>query len=595
MLRLIRELKIPPRLLALATLLSAAIALFEGMGMGLLYTVLVFVEKGADASSERSQEPLRTVARLFSYLGTEITLFGLLVIVFLLILIRQGLFFAMQRLSVALSSSIVRRLQKELIAALLEAEIPFHLAHSRGAVISAATGSAGRAGTAATRILTAFPTVLLLVAYISVMLLISPLIGFVLAGLLGVMVLAYRRNSKSGAKIGERLNQASRAFNVQLNEMIHGIRLIKLRAMESSMRHRLNVIVNEVARITVEQTRMTAIATATTQPMLLLAALFSIYVAVDFGGMELASLGMAAFLIMRIAPGLTTVNALWHALAGDLKGYEYYRTILRAAQRDVHKTQGTRVFEGIRDRLRFNRVSFSYRDAEAPVLNDLNFEIGRGETVALVGLSGAGKSTTVDLIPRFLDPTSGQVTIDGVPLVEFSLSSLRRRIAVVHQNPPIFDDSIRNNLTFGRDIEVDEERLRAVLKSSACWEFVSGMPEGLETMIGEAGVRLSGGQRQRLALARAIYERPDILILDEPTSALDSISENVIQKTLRELHGSVTIIIIAHRLSTVRSADRILVLDKGRIVDAGMHDDLKHREGVYKELFLFQTRAVTEA
>jgi len=250
---------------------------------------------------------------------------------------------------------------------------------------------------------------------------------------------------------------------------------------------------------------------------------------------------------------------------------------------------GSTEFAGLKDRISLDSVSFSYGDrAESElVLKDVSLDIERGSMTAFVGSSGAGKSTLVDLIPRLRDATSGSVTFDGTPVTEFELRSLRRKIGFMTQDALMFADTIRANLLFGLERDVTEAEIDEALDAAYCG-FARELPEGIETDIGDRGVRLSGGQRQRLALARVLLEDPDILILDEPTSALDSESEQFIQKALLRLHGIKTVIVIAHRLSTVQHADQVLVLESGVIVERGTHDQLLDLGGSYKRLFELQ-------
>ena len=253
-------------------------------------------------------------------------------------------------------------------------------------------------------------------------------------------------------------------------------------------------------------------------------------------------------------------------------------------------SSGKRPFLELREHIRFCNVSFSYQEEGSTIqaLKGVSFEITRGEMTALVGPSGAGKSTTVDLITRFYDPSEGEVCFDGVASREFDLRSLRERIAFVTQEPTMFHDTIRTNICFGLETEISNEKIYDCLSRSHSLEFIESLPDGLDTIVGERGLRLSGGQRQRLALARALIQDPEILILDEPTSALDSVSEAEIHTSLNELRGKVTVIVIAHRLATIRSADLILVLNEGKLVAKGTHATLQNEVGTYQQLVEMQ-------
>jgi len=242
----------------------------------------------------------------------------------------------------------------------------------------------------------------------------------------------------------------------------------------------------------------------------------------------------------------------------------------------------------------FDDVTFHYDSQAVPALDDINLTIRAGEMVALVGSSGSGKTTMVNLIPRFYEPTAGRILIDGVDIQSYSLRSLRSQMGMVSQDVVLFDDSIRNNIAFGREDATDEDIIQAARLAYA-HDFVERLPQGYETVVGEKGVKLSGGERQRLAIARAILRDPPLLILDEATSALDTESERVVQLALANLMENRTTIVIAHRLSTIQRADRIMVLARGSIVEVGTHDELLRRGGQYQRLHAMQFQDVPDA
>lgn len=248
---------------------------------------------------------------------------------------------------------------------------------------------------------------------------------------------------------------------------------------------------------------------------------------------------------------------------------------------------GAVALQGVRGEIVFDHVNFSYSSGEGPVLSDLDVRIEAGEIVALVGPSGAGKTTIVNLVPRFYEPQSGRITLDGVDLSTVRLPDLRAAIAIVPQEAQLFRGSITDNIRYGR-LEATDEEVRAAAREANAEEFILGFPEGYATEVGERGTRLSGGQRQRIAIARAILRDPRILILDEATSALDSHSEALIEQALDRLLPGRTTLIIAHRLSTIRRAHTILYIEAGRVVEMGSHESLLSRGGAYARLHATQ-------
>lgn len=230
----------------------------------------------------------------------------------------------------------------------------------------------------------------------------------------------------------------------------------------------------------------------------------------------------------------------------------------------------------------FKKVSFSYNPTET-VIRNIDLKIRKGESIALVGPSGAGKSTIADLLLRFYDPTSGHIEIDGIDLRRISIKNLRKRIGLVTQEPFLFNDTIGNNITYGED-EIAKERIRLCAQMANIDQFIEGLPDGYETIVGERGITLSGGERQRIAIARALYSDPDMLIFDEATSHLDQISEKKVQDAIHKVLLCRTALVIAHRLSTVKDCTKIVVIDQGIIVEEGTHEKLMERDGLYRRL-----------
>jgi subfamily B ATP-binding cassette protein MsbA len=249
---------------------------------------------------------------------------------------------------------------------------------------------------------------------------------------------------------------------------------------------------------------------------------------------------------------------------------------------------GTRALESVRGAIEYREVGFRYDGAAAPALRNVSFTVAPGQSVALVGASGSGKTTCVSLLPRFYRAQEGAILLDGVDINELRLANLRDQIALVGQEALLFDDSLRHNIAYGARAPIDEARLLEAARAAYVLEFSERLPEGLDSRVGERGNRLSGGQRQRVAIARALYKNAPILILDEATSALDTESERYVQAAMQKLMRGRTTLIIAHRLSTVEQADRIIVLAHGVIVESGTHTELLARAGVYAGLYRSQ-------
>ncbi|WP_435172077.1 ABC transporter ATP-binding protein [Actinacidiphila sp. bgisy145] len=297
-----------------------------------------------------------------------------------------------------------------------------------------------------------------------------------------------------------------------------------------------------------------------------------------------------------VTPGtVVMLSAYFSSLTGSVttlltlapqigKGLESVRSIGEVLQApDLEQNDGKAEVAGVLGRFEFRDVTFTYPDSDRPSLDRFDLEVRPGETIALVGGSGAGKSTVLNLVIGFLRPTGGRILLDGVDMEALDLRDYRSFLSVVPQESILFEGSVRDNVTYGM-ADVPDERVRAALRDANATEFIDRMPQGLDTVVGERGARLSGGQKQRLAIARALIRDPRVLVLDEATSALDSRSEALVQQALGRLVKGRTVFVVAHRLSTIRNADRIVVMDEGRIVEIGSHAELLRRGGAYAGL-----------
>ena len=286
--------------------------------------------------------------------------------------------------------------------------------------------------------------------------------------------------------------------------------------------------------------------------------------------------------LFRMMSPVQMIISSTSTIIGDYDAYRKYRNFIsNSAQHQ--EISGRKIIRKFKHSIEFRNVAFSYENSDVSVLNDISFNIKEGSMVAIVGSSGAGKTTIASLIAKFYRPTSGQILIDNENINELDLNSWRQRIGLVTQNISLFNDTVYNNLIFGLEKINDQTVQEAIIRSESK-EFIDAMPLGLNTIIGDQGVKLSGGQRQRLSIARTLLKNPDLIILDEATSQLDSITETAIQKTITRLHGECTILVIAHRLATVQAADNIFVVENGEVKQSGTHQELMSKEGAYKRL-----------
>jgi subfamily B ATP-binding cassette protein MsbA len=373
-----------------------------------------------------------------------------------------------------------------------------------------------------------------------------------------------------------------------IEESISAHKVVKLFGGQPYERGRFNDQANWVRRYTMKQAMAAAINVPVVQMIAAIALSIIVYIAtVQSRSDETTVGGFLSFItamLMLTAPikRLTGVNEfLQRGLAASESVFELLDTPgeTDTGAVNIGRTKG---------KITFDHVSLSYQGDDRLALRDINLEIPAGQAVALVGASGSGKSTMANLVPRFYQPTSGHITLDGHDLADMTLASLRANIALVSQEVVLFNDTVAANIAYGQMREVPEDEIIAAAKAAHAMEFIQEMPEGLSTLVGERGVKLSGGQRQRIAIARAILKNAPILILDEATSALDSESERHVQAALETLMLGRTSLVIAHRLSTIEKADRIVVLQKGEIIEIGTHHELLAKNGLYAQLHRIQ-------
>ena len=417
-----------------------------------------------------------------------------------------------------------------------------------------------------------------------------------LAFLLAVPVFAWLipQSNRRVRRLSHRAMEALARTTRDVQEVLRGYRVVKVFQAEARERQRFAATAAEHRRAQLRTQRATALVSALT--MLLVGAAWAgiVYLATVPGVLETITVGsfvsfmFAMLMLLAPARGLVQVNArLQQSIAAG-------QQVFQLLDMPVEEDRGAVAKRDLREGIEFDRVRLRYRDAAGDALNGVSLTVRRGETVALVGRSGSGKTSLANLLPRFYAPTGGEIRLDGVPLAELRLADLRGLISYVGQEPVLFNDTVRNNITYGVE-PGDDRSLQHALRRAHVDEFTARLPQGLETVVGEGGVQLSGGQRQRLALARVLFKHAPILILDEATSALDSESERYVQEALRELQGETTMLVIAHRLSTVERADRIVVLEDGRVVEEGAHAALLAAGGAYAALYRRQFRQAPAA
>lgn len=526
-------------------------------------------------------------------IGSVAQLNELAVAIFAVFVLQAGFNYMRVYYLASVGESVVADLRSALFGHLIDLPVRFFETHKTGEITSRLTSDiATLRGVVSGSLAQLINQIIILLGSAIFLFVLNMRLTLVMLAIVPPVILA-------GAYFGRKLKNLSTDFqdkvaeaNANAEEAISGVRVVKSFTAEEPERRRYSNLVTDSYHVAIKRAKVRAIFI----PSVILAMFTGISVVLWYGGRlvltgELLAGDLIAFLMLTIfvAGSISTFVGL----------YSYFQEALGASKRifdlldegsDLPVSEHPVVLDSVRGNVRIENLSFHYGDrGEQYVLRNISLDANPGEVTALVGPSGAGKTTLVTLLPRFYDPLAGRILLDGTDLRDLDVFSLRRVIGIVPQETQLFSGTIADNIRYG-DPDANDSDVTDAATAANAHDFITAFPEGYDTIVGERGVKLSGGQRQRVAIARAILKNPRILILDEATSALDNESEALVQDALERLMTGRTTFVIAHRLSTVRNADRIVVLDEGEIVQVGNHDALLRQGGLYRELYERQFR-----
>jgi subfamily B ATP-binding cassette protein MsbA len=566
------------RYIALTFGFSLVAAVFEGFSIGMLVPFL--------QSFSETAEPFRTgVGWVDTHLlGVDASRIGRMYRVCGLILIATwiravaGYFSSVYM--VTSRARIIQDIRERAVNQLTRVSMAYYATARGGEIMNSVTNEAGRTSAALTVSFTYVMKGMMLVMYAALMIWISWQLSLIALTVFLLLSIGLTHLMKSIKSRGEEITRANAAFYSAIKEFLEGVRTVIAYNMQDPERQNLHRAARRSADAAIETTKRSRLIQPISQAVVSSVLVVLVLVAVQYfvmpGIINIAFLLTFLFALFRVMPIVHQLNNERGTWAENRAGLTNVATLLRNDDKP-YLPEGIRTANPLQSAIQFENVWFAYETGK-PVLRDINLSIEQGKTTAFVGASGAGKSTLVDLIPRFHDPTEGRILYDGTDLRDFRKKPLRDQIAIVSQSTHIFNDTASANIAYGTEGVTEREVRRAAEMANAA-DFIEELSEGFDTVLGERGVRLSGGQRQRIAIARALLQDPDILILDEATSDLDSISERLVQESLERLMEGRTVIAIAHRLSTIENADWVVVLEEGEIVEQGPYDELLSRRG----------------
>jgi ATP-binding cassette, subfamily B, bacterial MsbA len=576
---ILREFKYFWRVAAIAFVFMFLTAVFEGVGIGFLLSFL-------QSLTAPNAQPTQTGVQWFDVwvLGIHTSAVSRLCRISLLILLTtwtRGLFNYFSTVYTEIAElSLVDRLRKQIFEQLQAFHLSYFSQKRSGELINTLTTEIERIRTVFGSISFLLTRLLTVLVYIVSILLLSwqlSILSILMFGLLGVGISVLTTKIRAASFD---ISHTNSRLAATFMEFVNGIRTVHAFGTQNFERDRFYRNSQDCLEASSRSIRISALvrpvseglATTVLVSMLLIA--FTVFV--DQGLLKVSSLLTFFFVLFRIVPMVQDVNGVRANLSTLVGSADDIQALLRSDDKQYFEN-GEIEFQELRRSLDFISVDFGY-DPHLSILKNITLTIECGKVTALVGGSGAGKTTLADLIPRFYDPTQGIILLDGIDIRKFEIQSLRRRMAIVSQDTFIFNTSIRDNITYGSPHASDSQIYEAARQANAL-EFIEEMPTGFATELGDRGVRLSGGQRQRLAIARALLRDPEILILDEATSALDSVSERLIQQSLEKLTVGRTVISIAHRLSTIARADKVVVLEQGEVIEQGSYSELLKKRG----------------
>lgn len=554
--------------------------LLEGLGVALFVPLLEMIGTKDQVFLSNGKVAI-LLKTFFEFIGIKLTLGTVLSSILILIFMQQLTILFQQTVLFKSMNLFEKNVREGLFDSFLNSSWSFFLKNKIGNLTNALTVEAARAGQAYYALNLMISVLVIIVIYVAIALTISWQMA-VIAFSIGFLVFGFLRKRVNKASLfGTEITQANTNLQNEANEQISGAKLVKGYSAESVILRRFSKYLDTLFKYRLAYYLNQAWLKSIFDFSMAFILCAGIFVAITYFKMSIANLIVFLFIFYRLAPRLSNFQSLQHAVLLDLPALNQIDELKNTAV-SMKESSGQVTFKGMFNEINLKKVSFSYEDNNK-ILSNITLSVPSGKMIAFVGGSGAGKSTIIDLLVGLLKPNKGEILIDNVPLSAIDMKSWRDKIGYVTQETILFHDTISANIAWGNP-DVKQNEIISAAKTAFADEFIKQLPNKYDTIIGDRGIRLSGGQRQRIALARALIRKPQLLILDEATNALDAESEQKIQKAIERLSGSITIVFVTHRLSTVKKADMIFVLENGTIVEKGGWNELVLSKGRFDHL-----------
>jgi len=578
------------REVAALIVLSLIATVTEVFGIGMFLPIFQFIRLEGDLDALVSNSSLWQYAiNTFSYFRIETSLVALLILSFSFFIGRQVFTYFRLIYSTVVRQRIMQKIRKRVFSSYIDANTSYHDSMPVGNLVNTITTEVNHAVIGLMAPVELIVYIIMLIGYISVLFILSWEMTLISAI---ILILASRIPNiwiKKSAQTGRKLVNANTIMSEFLVGRLRSPRLVRLAGTEMAEKNEFHKLTQEQRKHSVFGSILQARAEVSMEPIVIGLSMIFLYFAYTAMNLQIEIIGLYLVVALRLLPIVKSIISQWQTVQRLIGSTEVIEMRLKEMKNSFEKNTGSKKLNALKQSIKLTNVSYRYPNGSDNTLKNITIEIKSNEMNAIVGPSGGGKSTLIDLLPRLRLPTEGAIQIDNLDIEGYTLKSLRENISYVPQSPQIFNGTVSDHVLYGK-VDATNEELQDATRLAGAYDFINQLPHGFDTVLGDDAIRLSGGQRQRLDLARALVGKKPILILDEPTSNLDAESENIFKNTMHEIHKktNTTIIVIAHRLASIYDSDQIIVLNNGVVESTGVHSELIKQNGWYSKAWKMQ-------